>query len=141
MEESMIRPIMLAAAAALWLAGCATATVSEYVDLKTGQKHLCYRQAAFGVIPAVVSGSSYADCKTFLEGQGFVRRTPQTDAILRHVDPTLREALATPPASVPAMPPPDPATEDRLCRQRANASAGWDRARWTTDYYRCLAGH
>ena len=64
----------LAVAAAVWLSGCASSKTAEYVDPKTGQQYVCYRQSAFGVIPSVVAGNSYADCKNEFEGRGFVRR-------------------------------------------------------------------
>lgn len=68
----------LAIAAALYLAGCATSRTAEYLDPKTGHTYLCHRQAAFGVIPGVIAGNSYADCKTEFEGRGFMRRdTPE----------------------------------------------------------------
>jgi hypothetical protein len=60
--------------AAVGLPGCATSKTAEYVDPKTGQSYVCYRQLAFGVIPSVVAGNSFADCKNEFEGRGFVRR-------------------------------------------------------------------
>lgn len=118
------------------LSGCTTATTAEYINLKTGQKYVCYRQAAFGAIPAAVSGSSYADCKTFFESQGFVRRDPKTDAILRHFDPTLTEALSTPPASPPA---PSNAPTHGFCFNRARTLAL--RTEQDAEYRRCMAGY
>ena len=74
-------PLLVLAAmiAALGLSACATSKTAEYVDPKTGQQYVCYRQAAFGVIPSVVAGNSYADCKNLFESRGFVRRDSQTD--------------------------------------------------------------
>ena len=64
----------LAVGLAIGLAGCATSKTAEYVDPKTGQSYVCYRQMAIGVIPSVVAGNSYADCKNEFEGRGFIRR-------------------------------------------------------------------
>jgi hypothetical protein len=60
--------------AAVGLSGCASSKTAEYVDPKTGQEYVCYRQMAFGVIPSVVAGNSYADCKNVFEGRGYLRR-------------------------------------------------------------------
>ena len=76
----MIRRLWpLLVVAAMGLSACATSKTAEYVDPKTGQQYVCYRQAAFGVIPSVVAGNSYADCKTLFESPGFVRRDPKDE--------------------------------------------------------------
>jgi hypothetical protein len=133
----MLRRVVLAGAIALGLSGCVTAQTADYIDLKTGQQYLCYRQEAFGAIPAAVSGTSYADCKTLFESRGYVRRSPTTDAILMHVDPSLAPVLATPP------PPPPPSTSDKptdsACRNRAQGITL--RAAWLAEYRNCMAGY
>ena len=125
---------------ALLLTGCATATTAEYLDLKTGQTYLCYRQAAFGIIPAVVAGNSYADCKTMFEGRGFVRRDQRTDAILRHLDPKLADTLAAPATTAPAAARDSSGISELVCRQRADQGYS-GRVRWYEAYYRCMAGY
>jgi hypothetical protein len=70
----MMKPLAWAAAVAISLAGCSTSKTAEYVDPKTGHSYVCYRQSAFGVIPSVVAGNSYADCKNVFEERGFQRR-------------------------------------------------------------------
>ena len=75
-RRALIWALVVALVAAVGLPGCATSTSADYVDPKTGQQYVCYRQSAFGVIPSVAAGNSYADCKTFYEGRGFLRRDP-----------------------------------------------------------------
>lgn len=120
------------------LGGCATAQNAEYLDLKTGQSYVCYRQTAFGVIPAIVSNNSYADCKSNFEARGFIRRDARTDAILKHVDPKLSETLAAP-VPAPTTGQLDDASQRIFCRNRAANAGGSDA--WSAAYWRCMAGY
>ena len=73
MTGRLLVAVMVAAGG---LSGCSTSKTAEYIDPKTGHQYVCYRQSAFGVIPSVVAGNSFADCKTLFEGRGFLRRDP-----------------------------------------------------------------
>jgi len=70
-----------------------------------------------GIIGGISAGSAYADCKTMLEGKGYVR-VPRPEADPRSASDSRKN----------------------FCRQQADQFGG-GRDAWNAGYWRCMAGY